>query len=76
MKIRNKVVLLSQGSRNKRHFFSGPATKSGWGHLATKKKFFLKLKKNSGKNVVPTKLEGGGGGAGKTTKKNFYCGFP
>ena len=48
---------MSKGSRKKRSFFSGPVTKS---EGASKNTFFEALKKNL-KNIVATKLEGGGG---------------
>ena len=47
------------------------------GGLATKIPYFEALK-NSGKNSVATKLEGGGGKGlgGRATKKYLFCGFP
>ena len=61
-----------KGSRKKMSiFFSGPATKRGWGKgLATETKDrFLKLNKNSEIFVVATKLERGDSLSGRTTKK-------
>ena len=73
--------MASKGSRKKVLFF-GPATKKGGGWafkgLSTKKKdLFLKLeKKKSKKNVVATKLEGGGVCKAGPLKKYIFFGFP
>ena len=53
----------------KSSFFSGPATKGGWGVKLGQKELYLYFKKNV---PMSTKLEG----RGKTTKKITFCGFP
>ena len=65
---------LGKERRQKGIFFSVPATKRGGGYLATKTFLWGSRTKNP-KNVVATKLEGGGGKAlvASQLKKAFFA---